>query len=335
MLIALLSIGIMFTWDSKKMQHYKFFRMFPAPLFVVIFGVVLNMLFSKYVPYLIIEGKHMVNLPLLWEADDYSSFILFPDFSVWSNPKIYFAAITIAVVASLETLLSVEACDKLDPFRRLTPLNRELKAQGVANFISGLFGGLPLTSVIVRSSTNITSGARTKASAISHGIILLLMVLLFPKLLQMIPLASLAAILITVGYKLSNPFLFKSMFKKGLTQFLPFLITVVAVMFTNLLQGVFMGMLVAVFFILRTNFNEAIIMVSQGNNFLLKTTKDVSFLNKANLREKLQLIPPNSSVTIDGTHSNFIDDDIKETIDDFMKESMTKNINIELKKISI
>lgn len=334
-IISLLSIAILIGWNSIKLQRYKFFRFVPAPLIVVIIGILLNVYFNAAAPILMLEQKHMVSVPLLNGAGGISSFIIFPDFSFWDNQKIYFTAITIAIVASLETLLSVEACDKLDPFRRITPLNRELKAQGVANFLSGLVGGLPLSSVIVRSSTNINSGARSKASAISHGVILLLMVLLFPKVLQMIPLASLAAILITVGFKLSHPSLYRSMYAKGMSQFLPFITTVVAVTFTNLLQGVFMGILVAVFFILRTNFEEAIVLVNQGNNYLLKMVKDVSFLNKANLRSKFQTIPPNSTVTIDGTHSNFIDADIKETIEDFIKEGAAKNIQVDLKRISI
>jgi MFS superfamily sulfate permease-like transporter len=332
--IALISIAILVAWDSNNLQRYKFFRFVPGPLVVVIFGAALSALFST-VDYLMIEPKHMVIVPLLSKSDGIVSFITFPDFTFWNNPKTYFTALTIAIVASLETLLSIEACDKLDPYKRITPLNRELKAQGVANFLSGLFGGLPVTSVIVRSSTNINNGARSKASAVSHGVILLLMVLLFPEILRMIPLASLAAILIVIGFKLSSPKVYKSIYAKGMSQFLPFITTVFAVTFTNLLQGVFLGILVAVFFILRTNFEEAIIMVNQGNNFLLRTTKDVSFLNKASLRSKLQTIPPDSTVTIDGTQSNFIDTDIKETIEDFIKEGEAKNIHVDLKKISI
>ncbi len=186
----------------------------------------------------------------------FSSFLTLPDFSGWLNPKNYFTAFSIAIVASLETLLSVEACDKLDPYKRITPLNQELKAQGVGNFISGLLGGLPITSVIVRSSTNINNGARTKASTISHGVILFLAILLIPKTLQLIPLACLAGILIVIGFNLTHPSLYKGMYKKGLSQFLPFITTVAAVTFTNLLQGVFMGILVAVFFILRTNLTK-------------------------------------------------------------------------------
>ncbi len=264
----------------------------------------------------------------------FSSFLILPDSPAWQNPKIYFTAFSIAIVASLETLLSVEACDKLDPYRRITPLNQELKAQGVGNFISGLLGGLPITSVIVRSSTNINNGARTKASAISHGVILFLAILLTPKILRLIPLACLAGILIVIGFNLTHPSLYKGMYKKGSSQFLPFITTVAAVTFTNLLQGVFMGILVAVFFILRTNFNEAIIIVNEGDNYLLKLTRDVSFLNKGTLRSKLQTIPANSQVVIDGTQSNFIDSDIKETIKDFILEGKTKNIQVSLKKIS-
>lgn len=331
--IAMLSIAILVFWNSDRVQRFGFFRLVPAPLIVVVIGIALYSLFDSFVPYLSIDSKHLVSVPVLSDSEGISSSLTFPDFSVWLNPKVYGVALTIAVVASLETLLSIEACDKLDPYRRITPLNRELKAQGVANVVSGLLGGLPLTSVIVRSSTNISSGARSKASAISHGVILLMMVLLFPSLLQRIPLASLAAILIVIGFKLSSPSLYTTMYQKGMSQFLPFLTTVVAVTFTNLLQGVFLGILVAVFFILRTNFEEAIILVHEGDNYLLKMTKDVSFLNKAHLRSKLQSIPNQASVTIDGSRANFIDADIRETIEDFIKEAEAKKINVDLKQI--
>ena len=334
-IIALTSILLLILWDTNRLKQYKFFSMVPGALGVVLIGILLNTLFNTFIPYLVIEGKHMVSVPRLSESDGLASFLVFPNFSMWQNPKIYYTAITIAIVASLETLLSVEACDKLDPYRRITPLNCELKAQGTANFISGLLGGLPVTSVIVRSSTNINSGARTKASAISHGVILLLAVLLIPSVLQLIPLACLAGILIVIGFKLTHPDQYKSMYAKGWSQFLPFVTTVLAVTFTNLLQGVFMGILVAVFFILRTNFKESVIMVSEGNNYLLRLTKDVSFLNKATLRSKLQTIPQNSTVTIDGTQSHFVDADIKETIEDFMQAGKVKNIQVDLKHISI
>ena len=329
--IAALSIALLF-WHQQKLKNRKLFQVIPMPLVIVALGISLSSLFTL-IPYLQIEEKHFVSVPNLLNHS-FSSFLIFPDFLAWQNPKIYITAFTIAIVASLETLLSIDACDKLDPYRRITPLNQELKAQGIGNFISGLLGGLPITSVIVRSSTNINNGARTKASTISHGVILFLAILFIPKILQLIPLACLAGILIVIGYNLTHPSLYKNMYEKGLSQFLPFITTVAAVTFTNLLQGVFMGILVAVFFILRTNFNEAIIMVNEGNNYLLKLTRDVSFLNKGTLRSKLQAIPANSQVIIDGTHSNFIDSDIMETIEDFILAGKTKSIEVNLKKIS-
>ncbi|MBK5277360.1 MAG: SulP family inorganic anion transporter [Bacteroidia bacterium] len=334
-IITSLSIGLLVLWDSRLAQRNKFFSIIPAPLGVVLVGVLVGVVFNHSVPSLMIDDKHFVDVPLLNESESLSAFFVFPDFSMWQNSKIYYAAVTIAIVASLETLLNVEACDKIDPFRRITPLNRELKAQGTANLLSGMLGGLPVTSVIVRSSTNISSGAHTKASAISQGVILLVAVLAIPKILQMIPLACLAGILIVIGFQLTHPSLYKSMYSKGWGQFLPFITTVLAVTFTNLLQGVFMGILVAIIFILRSNKTESIILVSNGSNYLLRFTRDISFLNKANLRNKLLSIPENSEVIIDGSQTNFIDADIKETIEDFIKEGSARNIKVDLKKIFI
>ena len=223
----------------------------------------------------------------------------------------------------------------MDSFRRITPLNQELRAQGSANIISGLLGGLPVTSVIVRSSANINSGARTKASTISHGIILLIAVLAAPKMLALIPLSCLAGILIMVGFKLTHPSFYLSMYRKSPSQFLPFMITVLAIVVTDLLQGVFMGILVAIFFILQANFTKAIIVVNEGRHYLIKTTKDVSFLHKGVLRNHLRVIPRDSFLTIDGSASAFIDTDIKEIIVDFIKEGEAKNITVTLKKFSL
>jgi len=333
--ISLMSILILMVWGRPALQKIKFFELIPAPLVVVVVGVVLNAFFNGYAPGLVIEDKHLVSVPVLSGLDSLGKVLITPDFSLLGDPKIYMAAITIAIVASLETLLSIEACDKMDPFRRITPLNRELKAQGAANTISGLLGGLPVTSVIVRSSANINAGARSKFSSITHGMILLLSILLIPGFLKSIPLSCLAGILIVVGFKLTKPALYMEMYKKGFSQFLPFIITILAIVFTNLLQGVFLGIFVSIFFILRSNFREAIILVNNGNSYLLKLTKDVSFLNKAALRSKFQAIPTNASVTIDGTDSQFIDNDIKETIVDFVETSKAKKIDVELKNISL
>ena len=332
--VSILSVLILVFWDQPKVKTNKFLAQLPAPLIVVLFSVLVNFLFKVYIPDLQIMEKHLVTLPSLSYAEISSSFS-FPDFLQWANVKVYIIAITIAVVASLETLLNIEACDKLDPFKRVTHLNRELKAQGAGNLLSGLAGGLPITSVIVRSSANIQAGARTKASAIAHGILLLSAVVLIPNVLQLIPLPALAGILIVVGFKLIKPSLFKEMYAKGWSQFLPFVVTVIAVIATDLLQGVFAGILVSVFFILKTNFHESVIMVTDHGSYLLVLTKDVSFLNKSTLRKKFHQIPGDSKVLIDGSQAVFIDNDIKEAIQDFIDYSKIKNISVETKNIKL
>jgi MFS superfamily sulfate permease-like transporter len=332
-IISVISIALLIFWNSDSFQRLKFFRIIPGALVVVVLGVLMNVLFNYGIPVLSIEEKHMVSVPVISSSTNIFSFITLPDLNALSNPKVYYTAITIAIVASLETLLCIEACDKLDPYRRITPLNNELKAQGVANTLAGLLGGLPVTSVIVRSSANINAGAKSKASSITHGIILLLSVLLVPVLLKQIPLSCLAGILIVIGFKLTQPAIYKDMYKKGISQFLPFIVTVLAVIFTNLLQGVFMGILVATFFILKTNFQEAIIIVNTEKDYLMRFTKDVSFLNKGTIRRIFNKIPNHASVTIDGSQANFIDQDVMETIKDFIETSKVKNIQVELKNI--
>lgn len=334
-IICLASVAILLLWENKFFRRMQFVKVIPGPLVAVVAGVLLNQLFNASIPGLVIDEKHLVSVPVLSEATSIASIFTFPDFTQLANPKVYVTAFTIAIVASLETLLNIEACDKYDPFRRITPLNRELKAQGAANTVSGLLGGLPVTSVIVRSSANINSGARSKASAITHGVILLAAVALIPGVLKLIPLSCLAGILLVTGFKLTKPSIYFMMYTKGWSQFLPFIVTVLAIVFTNLLAGVFMGLLVAVFYILRTNFRQAVILVNNETNFLLKLTKDVSFLNKAVLRNNFLRIPNNSYVLIDGTESQFIDTDIKEAIIDFMETSKAKKINVELKNITL
>jgi MFS superfamily sulfate permease-like transporter len=332
-IISLVSIAVIVLWEGKAIQRQSILPMLPGALIAVLLGVFLNLIFISFVPELALDQKHMVDMPNFLEKG--AGLLTLPDFSRLVDPLIYTTAITITIVASLETLLSIEACDKLDPVRRITPLNRELKAQGVGNAISGLLGGLPLTAVIVRSSANVGAGARSKASAITHGAILLLSIVLIPSVLRLIPLSCLAGVLIVIGYKLTPPSLYKEMYRRGKDQFLPFLITVVAIVFTNLLQGVFIGLLVSVFFILRSNFHEAIVFVNEGNQYLLKLTKDVSFLNKSTLKKRFMSIPDNSSVVIDGTAAQFVDHDVKEAIRDFIETSKSKKISIQLKHLSV
>ena len=333
--ISLISIFILSVWNNNVLQRYKFFRKMPAALIVVLIGILLNTIFQQWLPFFAIEEKHLVSVPVLSNETSLLSFFTFPDFSQLFNQKIILTAFTIAAVASLETLLNIEATDKLDRYHRVTPLDRELKAQGVANIFAGLIGGLPVTSVVVRSSANVQAGGRTKASTITHGFILLLSVLLVPQLLRLIPLSALAGILIVTGYKLTKPVLFKEMYRCGWAQFIPFVVTLAAIVFTNLLLGVFIGLMAAVFFILKTNFQEAVIMVNDNDHFLIKFTKDVSFLHKSTLRKLFDKIPPDATVTIDGTQSHFIDYDIREMIKDYIEISKTKNINVQLKHLSL
>jgi MFS superfamily sulfate permease-like transporter len=280
-------------------------------------------------PGFTIAQEHLVSLPL---SGDFAGQMVFPDFSHFANPKIYTVALTIGLVASLESLLSIEAADKLDEFKRITPLNRELRSQGIGNMVSGFLGGLPITAVIVRTSANINAGARTKLSAIMHGVLLLTAVLAIPHVLNLIPFSALAAILIVTGYKLTKPILFREMFRKGWDQFIPFVVTIVAILLSNLLVGIFIGIAVGIFYVLKTNFREAISIIKHGENYLLRMNKDVTFLNKAVLRKTLERIPDGANLIIDGGNSQFIDRDIIETIEDFVLNAPSRNIQVEVKK---
>ncbi len=240
------------------------------------------------------------------------------------------AAVTIAIIASLETLLSLEATDKLDPLKRLAPTNRELKAQGVGNIISGLIGGLPMTAVIVRSSANINAGGQTRVACFTHGVFLLFSVMFLSQYLNYIPLACLAAILLHTGYKLANPALFRKFYQKGMSQFLPFIITVIAILITDLLKGMAIGMVIGLFFVIRANYHAAITLIQDGSHYLLSLNKDVSFLNKALLRKFILSIPENCTVTIDASKAKFIDHDIMETIEDFLAAAPDGNITVKV-----
>jgi MFS superfamily sulfate permease-like transporter len=219
------------------------------------------------------------------------SLLTFPDFGLVADSGFWVVAVTLAVIGSIETLLSIEAGDKMDPYKRITPSSKELVAQGIGNTMSGLIGGLPVTAVIVRTSANIASGARTKLSAIFHGVLLLVLVLSIPGLLNQIPLSCLAAVLFMVGYKLAKPSIFIAEYEKGINQFLPFVFTVIAILLTDLLVGIGIGMVVGLFFVIRTNFQKAVIVTELNGNFLVKLQKDVSFLNKAPLMKELAQIP--------------------------------------------
>lgn len=330
-IIGVVSIIILVLWETKLFKSIKALKLVPGPLVVVIVAVLISQLLAPY-PGFQLEQKHLVSLPVASDVTQFVSFFRFPAFGSLTNPDVWTAAFTIAIVASLETLLAIEAIDKLDPLKRVTPTNRELKAQGLGNMVSGFIGGLPLTSVIVRSSANVMSGAKTKGSAIMHGILLLASVFFVPKILNMIPLAALAAILIFTGYKLAKVSLFKEFYSKGLDQFVPFVVTILAILFTDLLIGILIGTAVGLFFMVRSNFKSAVFVVHDDNKYLVRLRKDVSFLNKPIVKQKLEQVPRNSFVLIDATRADFIDKDIIEEINNFLKHAHLKNIKVEIKR---
>jgi carbonic anhydrase len=331
--IAVVAAAIMLLWDRPAIKKNKVLGTLPGPLVVVVAGVLINELFRRLVPGMVLDGNHLVQLPKADEVGGVFNLITFPDFKQYANPQVYISAVTIAIVASLETLLNVEAADKLDPLKRNSPPNRELMAQGVGNLASGLIGGLPVTSVIVRSSVNIMSGSRTKMAAIIHGVLLLVCVLLIPGILNLIPLSALAAILILTGYKLAKFGLFQDMYKQGFTQFLPFIVTIIAILFTDLLIGIGIGLVVGIFFILRENYRSSHggfqrESVGGGERIRINLSQHVSFLNKAGIAEMLDNLPENTTVEIDGTQSAYIDHDILETLENFRDTAKRRNIRL-------
>ncbi|RYG20456.1 MAG: SulP family inorganic anion transporter, partial [Chitinophagaceae bacterium] len=329
-IISVLAVLILVFWPKIKKLNVV-----PAPLIVVILGVILSVAFQG-TPYAL-KPEQMVAIPVVNGWNEFSNLFTMPNFSAIGDKQVWIIGLTVAIVASLETLLGVEAVDKIDPIKRVTPTNRELIAQGLGNMTSGMLGGLPMTSVIVRSSANVNSGARTKMSAVFHGLMLLLSLLFIPTLINMIPLACLAAILLVTGYKLTRISLFKHMYHKGWNQFIPFVLTVVAVVFTDLLKGVAVGMLVSIFYLLRTNMRNPYFykIQEEGNkkNIRIKLAEEVSFLNKAAIQVLLTGIPNETNVIIDGSNSRYIDPDVLETIFNYKHNAYTKGIIVTLEHI--
>jgi carbonic anhydrase len=329
--VAGLSFLVLLAFNSESIKNRRLAKWIPGALAAVGVGVLANYLLGIVSPENQVGADMLVNLPLAASEGNWATLFIFPDFSSWNNPKVYSVAFTLAVVASLETLLCIEATDKLDPSRLKTPTNRELKAQGLGNILSGLIGGLPITQVIVRSSANIEAGAKTKASAIIHGLILMIAALTIPQWLNKIPLASLAAILILVGYKLSKPSMYTEMYRHGRSQFLPFITTIIAILLTDLLKGITLGILVSIFYILKNNYRNAFVFTELGDNsYMLKLAEEVSFLNKGKIVKILESLPEQSKVLIDGRESKFIDFDVVEAIEDFKSHgAVYRNINVQ------
>lgn len=335
LLIAVLSLFILILWDKVLTKKHKIFQLIQGPLVVVVLGIVMFNLFQNGTLNFSLAEDQVVRLPVANSLSDFFSFFTFPDFSAITNFKVWEVAVVLAIVASLETLLCVEATDKMDPDKRITPTNRELKAQGLGNLISGFIGGLPITQVIVRSTANISFGGKTKMSAILHGTFLLISALTIASIMNMIPLASLAAILFIVGYKLAKPSLFKQMYKLGWEQFIPFTATVVGILATDLLKGITIGMLFGIFYTLRHSYRNSHYMkdvktTEEGHEVHhLVLAEEVSFFNKANVIKELDAIPINSKVIIDCSKSKAIAHDVLELIKDYEINAKTKNIKVE------
>jgi carbonic anhydrase len=328
-IITLVSLAILILWEKPFMKKA---RVIPGALVAVVVSILLNLLYKTVAPGFVVRDEHLVQIPVPANASEFLGLFQFPDFSRVFTGEVIITAITLAAVASIETLLCIEAVDKMDPMRRVTNQNRELKAQGVGNIVSGLLGGLPVTSVIVRSTANLNAGARTKMSTILHGVLILVCVVTIPRILNMIPLGALAAILLMTGYKLAKPTVFKQMFANGKFQWIPFVITVIAVVRFDLLTGVGLGLVASIIAILYGNLKNSYYFHKkehkEGDIIHVRLSEEVSFLNKASIKLTLDHLPENSTVLIDAKASHYIDFDVLELIREF------KDVKAPLKNIT-
>ncbi len=335
-IVSVTCLAILILWEVVLTKKFKVCRIIQGPLVAVGFGIGFQVWAQKFSPGLALDPSHLVSVPIYEDFAEVKSSLNHPTLAAFKMSSVWFTGITMAIVASLETLLCVEATDKLDPEKRVTPTNRELVAQGVGNMASGLIGGLPVTQVIVRSSANIQSGGRTKLSAILHGAFILLAVLYLPQILNLVPLAALAAILLVVGYKLAKPSSFVEMYKLGSQQLVPFIVTILGIVFTDLLTGIGLGMAVAIFVILRSHFQNSHFMhieesgdSSSAHQVRMRLAEEVTFLNKGALLKELSSIPNGSNVLIDATSTIRMDHDALEIIRAFESTAERKGITVE------
>lgn len=345
-IIVLISLLVLILFQQNFIKKNKILSYIPGPLIVVISGILINEALKYFYPEWglgnekeligdqIRYNNHLVYIEPMDSSKPFLGLLTFPDWSILNNPKIYLLGFTVAIVASLETLLCVEATDKIDPHKRITPTNRELYAQGTGNIVSSLLGGLPVTQVIVRSSANINAGAKTKMSAIFHGVLLTIFVLAFPFLLNLIPLSCLAAILLMVGYKLASVPVFKKMYQLGWSQFIPFIATILIIIFKDLLWGISIGLAIGFFNVLYNSYRNNLFLHKEVNNeeniVKIKLAEEVSFLNKAAISRELDKIEPNTNLEIDVRNNIFVDYDIAEIFEDFSVKAKEKNIAIKL-----
>jgi carbonic anhydrase len=333
-IIAVVCLAVLLLWERPFFKKSAALRLVPGPLVVVLVGTLANELYSVLVPAWHLAGTHLVNLPVASNLSGFVAQLSLPDFSQILNPAVYTTAITLAIIASLESLLSVEATDKLDPDKGVTPTNLELKAQGVGNIVAGLLGGIPITQVIVRSSANADAGGKTRLSAFNHGVLLLLCAAFIPGLLNRIPLSCLAAILLLTGYKLARISLFREMYRLGFWQFFPFAVTVAGLVFTDMLTGIALGMLVGVFQILMYNYRLDPDTEDLGAGHVrIRLTEHMTFLKKASLRRVLWNLPAGSTVTIDASATRIMDHDVLEVLREFAAHAPAAGIDLELNGI--
>ncbi|MBA4049150.1 MAG: hypothetical protein C0476_11480 [Sphingomonas sp.] len=325
--IGVVSLCFLFWWDVARPKNGPL-RFVPGPLIVVLIGVLGNGLFAAARPEWYLGPKHLVQVPMASSFSDFAALLTFPDFTALGNAAVWTTAITLAIVASLESMLSVKAVDEIDPKRRTTDKNRELLAQGSGNIVSGLLGGLPVTSVIVRSSANVDSGAESKLSTILHGFWLLVSVALIPAVLNLIPLSALAAVLIATGYKLTKPKLFIERYKQGWSQFVPFVVTVVAILFTDLLEGIVIGLVVGFAFVIGRNFRTAITFAHEGDDCLLRARRNLYFMHKYELQRALERVPDGANLLIDLSSTNYVDLDNVDIINAFIKGAAFRDIRV-------
>ena len=333
-LVGIISLLLLIFWEKVLSKKAKIFKIIPGPFVVVALGIIFHVLFSGN-EYLAITGKHLVEVPIPEDVPSFLGQFSFPNFAAITNMEVWIVAFTIALVASLETLLCVEASDKIDPDKNVTPTNRELLAQGTGNVISGLIGGLPITQVIVRSSANIQSGGKTKLSTILHGFLILISVIMIPRFLNMIPLSVLAAILLIVGYKLAKPSLFKTMYNLGWKQWVPFIVTVIGIIFTDLLMGIGLGLAVGLVVIaIKSYQNSHFLHIEDKSNgkhkIKMTLAEEVTFLNKGAILNELDSLPRDTYLELDVSKTRFLDHDIIEILDDFAFKAKERNIDIKL-----
>lgn len=333
--VAVLSLAILAGWETRALRRFALVRLVPAPLVVVVAGVSATLVCHALGTGFALPVEHRVALPAIESFAALGEALQFGDFELsfarLANPDIWIVALTLAIVASLETLLSLEAVEQIDPQRRAAPPNRELKAQGIGNILAGAIGGLPITSVIVRSSANVHAGAQSRLSAIVHGVLLLVSVFALTDVINLIPLASLAAILIHTGFKLAKPSLFIALAKQGAAPFAPFIVTIAGVLATDLLTGIVLGVLCSAGLALWANLHRPIALACHDDHFLLSFRKDVSFLGKVPLKQMLAHIPDRATVIVDTTRADFIDHDVRELLERFVADAPLRSIAVEIR----